>query len=146
MSPALSVSSLSSRRHQYLAAPCLASDASGHDHVLAEEVVRLLDRLSRVEADAHSAELVCGLVTVGEGALDLDRALEGAAGAPEREREAVALRLHLGALVACDSLAHDRVIFSQELQPALVARSGQRLILVKAGVLRSLQRAPPRTS
>ena len=56
-----------------------------------------------------------------EGALDLDRALERLARIGEGEHEAVALALHLVALVAADLLAEDRVVLAQHLEPALVA-------------------------
>src|SRR3972149_5591927 len=79
--------------------------------------------LPKKSSASLSASPVCGLVTFGEGALDIDGALQSPAGALERQHEAVALRLHLEPLVGRDSLAHDGVVLAQQLQPALVAEA-----------------------
>ena len=66
-----------------------------------------------MESDAHAHRLIrVRIVVSGEGALDLDGTLESAAGALEGDHEAVALRLHLEAVVGRKLLANDGVVGS----------------------------------
>src|SRR5512132_2815789 len=107
---------------QDLTAHGLRRDSRRQDHVLAEVVALLGDHLARVESDPN-AERLPGAVALAlrERALDLDRALERLARIGEGEHEAVALALHLVALVARDLLPEDRVVLTQHPQPLLVA-------------------------
>ncbi len=59
----------------------------------------------------------------GEGTLDIDGALEGAADALEGQHEPVTLRLHLEALAGCHLLPDDGVVAAEQLQPAPVAQA-----------------------
>src|SRR3972149_2431761 len=78
-----------------LAAPRLVGDPRRLDDGGAEEVVVLGDGLAGAEADAHAQGLVRRLVAGGEGPLDGDGAVQGAAGGGESGHEAVAHGLHL---------------------------------------------------
>ena len=92
------------RGNQYLPPVGLRGDACGDDDVLAEEVLlafgRLLfDGLAGVEAHAYADGLLRTLVSLREGELDRDSAVERLARGLEGDHEAVALALDLEAAV-----------------------------------------------
>src|SRR5262245_30504129 len=99
---------------QDLAAQRLRRDSRGQDHVLAEVVALLGDHLARMQPHPHTQLLTHAVpVALGEGTLDVDRAVERLAGIREGEHEAVALALHLVAVMTGELLAEDCVVLPQ---------------------------------
>ena len=126
---------LQHRRHEDLPAPGLVGDAGGEDHVLAEEVIRLLDHLPGVEPDAHADRLLGVVRAIAcDRPLDRDGAQDRPPRAREDDHEAVALRLHLEAPIGAHLLADDGAVGTQHLLRAGVAEPlGHRRVTLDVG-------------
>jgi hypothetical protein len=97
-------------------------DPRGEDHVLAEEVRLVAQRLPRVHPDPNpqrQARVRSGVP--GHRLLHVDRTGDRLAGAREGEHEAVALGLDLIAIVGLERAANHLVVALEQLEPALVA-------------------------
>src|SRR5436190_4570038 len=89
-------------RGEDLPAAGLIGDTRRQDDVLAVEVGLLPDRLAGMEPDPQPDRTAGRVTELGrDRALDRARTLDGAAGAGERDHEAVALRLHLESPWSC---------------------------------------------
>ena len=98
------------------------ADARGQVHHAAEVIAALLDGLARVDPDADrdpGPRVVP--IRLSDGALDRDRAEDGAAGRREGDHEAVALGLHDDAAERLDLFADDGVVLAQDPVRGLVA-------------------------
>ena len=94
----------------------LACDARGHVDCRAEDVARLLDDLTGIDADADPelAVWVC-LAVVGDRTLDVKSALDCVPGGAEAHHHAVAQTLDATARVLVDRLADDGLVCLHDL-------------------------------
>src|SRR6266516_1483404 len=111
-------------RHQDLPTLRLSGDAGCEDDGGAKEVAVLFDRLTRVQADAYGQRLT---LTLSEGTLESNGALDSPRHRPERSHEAVASSLQLCAAILLQGIANDRFVLTEHSPTALVAESGHHL-------------------
>ncbi len=110
--------------HDDLAPARPVGDPRGEDHVAPEVVLAVLDHEAGVQPHPHTEALVGIIERVAvERMLHLDRTGQRGARAHEGEHEAVALRLHLRAVVRLHQLAHDPVVLAEQGEPRLVAEA-----------------------
>ena len=93
-------------------------DTRGERDVATVEIVVLAHGVAGMHADADADGTVGVVAKLGpDRPLDRERALGCAAGAWQRDHEAIALRLDLEAALLAHLAANDRVVHAQQLEP-----------------------------